>query len=120
MPPEDKSAVVATNPATARVTNPRFSNRTVDADVEAAGPALVVVAQTYYHNWHAEVDGRPVPLLRANVAFQAVQVPAGRHRIHFYYRDDAFQTGEVISFVAWAACLVCLVRPARKGPAQNF
>ena len=120
LPPEDKSAVVATNPTIARVTNPRFTNRTVDADVEADGPALVVVAQTYYHNWHAEVDGQPLPLLRANVAFQAVQVPAGKHRIHFYYRDGAFEMGKVISFVAWAACLVCLVRPPRKSAAQNF
>jgi hypothetical protein len=120
LPPESQLLVAITNPAIALVTNLRFGLRTVDVEVEASADSLVVVAQTWYHNWRAEVDGRPVPLLRANVAFQAVQVPAGKHRIHFYYRDGVFEIGKVISFVAWAACLVCLVRPARKGAAQNF
>jgi hypothetical protein len=120
LPAEDKSAVTVSNQTAAKILDSKFGNRTAEIDVEAAAPSLVVVAQTYYHNWHAEVDGQPVPLFRANVAFQAIQVPAGRHRVHFYYRDGAFEMGKVISFVAWAACLVCLVRPARKSAAQNF
>jgi hypothetical protein len=50
----------------------------VDIEAEAAEPSLVVVAQTYYHDWRADVDGQPTHLLRANHAFQAVQVPAAR------------------------------------------
>ena len=76
----------------------------MDIEVDAAETSLVVVAQTYYHNWRAEIDGQPATLLRANVAFQAVQVPAGKHRVHLFYRDAAFELGAMISLVALVVC----------------
>jgi uncharacterized membrane protein YfhO len=87
----------------------------VDVEVEAQEPSLVVVAQTYYHNWRAEVDGNPTPLLRANVAFQAVQIPAGRHAIHLFYRDRAFEIGAAISICAWVFCCGGLLLQFRFG-----
>jgi hypothetical protein len=113
--PEDFSFVTVTNQTPAKILNSKFGNQTVDIEVEAQEPSLVVVAQTYYHNWHATMDGQPTPLLRANVAFQAVQVPAGKHKIHLAYRDRAFEIGAAISIVAWLGSLTglfCL--PGRK------
>jgi hypothetical protein len=100
LPPVEKSAVTVSNQTTAKILNSSFGERTVDIEAEAAGPSLVVVAQTYYHNWRAEVDGRATSLLRANVTFQAVQIPAGRHTIHLFYRDRAFEIGAAISICA--------------------
>jgi hypothetical protein len=115
LPPELKSFVTVSNPTAARMLNSKFGTQTVDAEVEAAELSLVVVAQTYYHNWHAEIDGQPTPLLRANVAFQAVQVPSGRHKIHLFYQDRAFEIGAAISGIAWLGCLIGLFRlPCRK------
>ena len=73
-------------------------------------PSLVVLSQTWYHNWRACVDGHETPLLRANHAFLAVQVPAGRHQIRLAYEDRAFETGATVSIVAWLGCLICLFR----------
>jgi hypothetical protein len=108
LPPEAKLFVTATNPTTARVLNSKFETRSVDAEVEAAGPSLVVVAQTYYHNWRAYVDGQPTHLLRANYAFQAFQVPAGRHHVRLAYEDLAFQFGAAISICMAVNCFICL------------
>jgi len=110
LPPEAKSFVVVSNQTAAKILNPKFGTHTVDAEVQAAEPSLVVVAQTYYHNWRAYVDGQPALLLRANVAFQAVQVPAGKHKIHLVYRDDAFEIGVAISIAAWLGSLIGLFR----------
>jgi uncharacterized membrane protein YfhO len=77
----------------------------VDIVAEAAEPSLVVVAQSYYHNWGAEIDGQPAPLLRANVAFQAVQIPAGQHTIHLFYQDRAFMIGAAVSICMLINCL---------------
>jgi hypothetical protein len=115
LPPEAKSLVTVTNKTSARVSNSHFENQSVDADIEAAEPSLVVVSQTYYHDWHAYVDGHETPLLRANHAFQAIQVPAGRHQIRLIYKDRAFEIGSAVSIVAWLGCLICLLRlPGRK------
>ena len=118
LPPEEKPFVTVTNQTSAKILNSKFGNRTVDVEVEAAEPSLVVVAQTYYHNWRARLDGsngRQPLLLRANLAFQAVEIPAGRHQIHFYYQDRAFEIGAAVSIIAWLGCLICLFRsPGRK------
>jgi len=39
----------------------------------------------YYPGWIAEIDGKTSPILRADVLFRAVEVPAGRHRVVFRY-----------------------------------
>jgi uncharacterized membrane protein YfhO len=74
----------------------------------------VVVAQTFYHDWRASVDGQNVPLLRANHAFQAVEVPQGRHQIVLRYVDQAFELGAAISIVVWFGCLVGVFGFSRK------
>ena len=116
LPPEEKSLITVSNQTTAKILQSKFSSNTVDVDVEAAEPSLVVVAQTYYHNWRVEIDGLPMPLLRANVAFQALQVPAGTHQLHFFYQDRAFQIGAIVSGSVWLGSLAAflILRRARK------
>jgi hypothetical protein len=45
----------------------------------------VVLHDTYYPGWIAEMDGKPTPIRRADPFFQAVKVPAGTHRITFRF-----------------------------------
>jgi uncharacterized membrane protein YfhO len=63
------------------------------------------------------VDGQTVPLLRANHAFQAVAVPAGRHELVLRYRDRAFQLGAVLSLGTLAG--LALARRALARPASR-
>lgn len=114
LPLETKQFVTATRSSTVTILNSRFGMSTVDIEAEAADPALVVVAQTYYHNWQAEVDGRPTPLLRANLAFQAVPIPGGKHNVHLFYEDRAFAIGAAISGCMWVNCFLCLLLILRR------
>jgi uncharacterized membrane protein YfhO len=43
-------------------------------------------------------------LWRANYAFQAVQVPAGKHRIVLTYNDIALRVGLAISLLSILIC----------------
>jgi len=106
LPPEAKPFVTVTNQTAARVLKSKFGIQSADIEVLAEAPSLVVVAQTWYHDWRADVDGHPARLLRANHAFQAVEVPAGRHRVQLTYRDRAFEIGAVISLLALLACFI--------------
>jgi hypothetical protein len=56
---------------------------TYQLHVERAG--VFVVADTWFRGWSATVNGTLTPISRANVAFKAVRVPAGRVelRLHF-------------------------------------
>jgi hypothetical protein len=119
LPTEAKTLVVVTNQSAAKILSANFKNQSVDVEVEAAAPALVVVAQTFFHDWIVTVDGTPTTLFRANMAFQAVQVPAGAHRLHFFYRDRAFQIGATVTVPAWCICLASLFfRQRRHSPSD--
>ena len=114
LPPDEKPLVMVTDQADAKILSQHFGIKIVDFDIACSAPTLAVIAQTYFHNWQAEVDGRSVPLLRANVAFQSVQVPAGNHHIHLYYRDRAFEIGAAISVCMWINCLVAYLALRRR------
>ena len=58
----------------------------IRARVATEGPALLVVAESWYPNWHVYVDGEEKPLLRANYAFMGVWVEEGEHQVVFRYQ----------------------------------
>lgn len=60
-------------------------NRLV-VEVETNVPGLLVVTDPYYPGWEARRDGVAVPILRADLLFRAVEVPAGRSTVTFEYR----------------------------------
>lgn len=117
-PPATRPFITATNRTDAKITNPQFATQTVDFDIDAAAPALAVISQSYYHNWQAEVDRHAAPIWCADVAFQALQVPAGRHHVHVFYRDRAFEIGAAISVCMWVNCLVAWLAFWRRESAQ--
>ena len=90
--------------------NVAFKPHRIEADVAADKAALIVLSQTYYHLWQPWIDGKLGHLLRANVAFQALEVPAGKHHIRFEYRDRNFILGLVLSVLSVFACGVVWVR----------
>ncbi len=54
---------------------------------------LLFLSDTYYPGWKAAIDGQPVKVLRADLAFRAVPVPAGEHKIIMTYFPNSFKYG---------------------------
>ncbi|HEU4557465.1 MAG TPA: YfhO family protein [Longimicrobium sp.] len=76
---------------TARIT--RHEADRVDVTTEANGAALLVLADNYYKDWRATVDGRPAEIYRTNHTFRGVVVPAGRHQVAFTFEPAGLYTG---------------------------
>lgn len=70
----------------------------LEADLGEAG--YVVVVDAYDPGWRATVDGREAPVLKANLAFRAVPVPAGPHTVELVYRPRAVILGLLVSAAA--------------------
>jgi hypothetical protein len=94
---------------------PRFEVRPdrVSAQIEASAPAWLVMVDTFDPGWLASVDGVPAPLLRANVAFRAVRVAQGPHRVELVYRPRGVSVGLLVSGV-FAAALAGLAWASRR------
>jgi hypothetical protein len=90
--------------ADVKISAERYAAAEISATVEASAPSVVVAAQTFYHPWHAYLDGQRVELLRANEAFQAVAVPAGAHQLKLVYEDEKFRVGLMVSGSAGLLC----------------
>ena len=71
----------------------RYESDDVVAAVDARTRVLAVLNDTDYPGWRATVDGRAVPIVRANALFRGVEVEPGRHTIEFRYRPRSFEIG---------------------------
>jgi hypothetical protein len=67
-----------------------------DAAMDRAG--WVVLSDSAWKGWRAFIDGRRVPLARANAGFLAVFVPAGTHQVRVVYHPTSFVRGRAITF----------------------
>lgn len=65
-------------------------------------PGYLVFNETFAPGWHAWVDGKPSPILRAYGLFMAVPVEAGGHQVDFRYEPASFRLGLFLSFLALA------------------
>ena len=84
-------------------------------------PGYVVLVDTFDPGWKATVDGHAARVLRANVAFRAVPVTAGRHELVFLYRPASVFWGLGISMATLFSlgCAAVFWRAARPQSARG-
>lgn len=83
-----------------------YRSQEVIIHASLANDGILVLNDTDYPGWNAEVDGRPVQSLNANYMFRAVLLPAGSHVVRFAYRPRSFYMGLVIALVTLAILAV--------------
>lgn len=86
-------------------------------DVELSTPGHAVLVDAFDPGWRATVDGVDARVLRANVAFRAVAVGAGRHAVELVYRPRPLLWGLAITGASLLAA-VALAASARGGAAR--
>lgn len=75
---------------------------------EAAVPSILVVRNAWDDGWSATLDGRAVPVLRADAFLQGIAIPAGSHDVRLTYREPAIGRGLALSALVWLGFLVAL------------
>ncbi|MDR1346073.1 MAG: hypothetical protein LBK03_05165 [Bacteroidales bacterium] len=68
---------------------------------------LAVFSEVYYKTWSAYIDGKQVPILRANYILRALPVPAGDHEIEFKCVDNLMIKSAKVSL--WSSILIIFV-----------
>jgi hypothetical protein len=122
---EREPAVTPVAGDSAEVQVTKYTTREVVLAVELDRPGLVVLADAYYKDWRATVDGAPAELLRANHVMRAVAVPAGRHEIVMRYDTSLLRKSATVSIGAFVLTALAIVgslvarrRGARLGETQ--
>ena len=85
----------------------------VELEIDAKAPCYAFLADTFDPGWSASLDNRPAAIRPAQIAFRAVFVKEGKHKLVFTYKPAGFDLGLTLSSIGGALCLLCLVVPIR-------
>src|SRR5207302_309299 len=88
------------SPARATVTAWEPGRMTIALDPAPPQPSYVLVAENWYPDWRATVDGASARVIRGDYALITVPVPAGAKRVELTFRSPAYQTGKMISLAS--------------------
>jgi hypothetical protein len=122
--PDDASRAPITRLADAGVDRIDYGWNRVDLTARASTRSLLLLNDVFYPGWRATVDGREVPILRANRLFRAVPLPnAGTHKVTFEYRPWQAPAGLAVTAltgVIMAVLALIAWRWRRRGDAYSF
>jgi hypothetical protein len=88
-------------------------------EVDSPDGGVVLIRTPWERGWHAEVDGEPAELLRADYLLQGVAVPAGHHVVELRYDDPATRYGLAGSAAAGAALSIAVAIAYRRRRPQG-
>ncbi len=69
--------------------------------------SLAVFSENWYpHGWTAKIDGKQVPILKANYALRALVIPKGKHKIVFEFTPGIVKKSAKISLISYILFIV--------------
>jgi hypothetical protein len=113
--PEGKPAPLLQTPGRAGACKlESYDNRRLVVLCSGEESGVVVFVEQYGRGWHASIDGKVAPILRANLIMRALPLGPGTHRIVLDYRTPGLLAGMVISGSCVLVLLVLLGLGARR------
>jgi hypothetical protein len=98
---EDPKITIEPPHSAASVEIVKYGIHAIDLKVTTAGSNLLFLSETYYPvGWKAFVDGKEIPIYRANYLFRAVVVPPGIHTVEMKFEPRGFFVGKNLSLAA--------------------
>jgi hypothetical protein len=104
MAPESGASQNPETAGTASIVEEDARHITIEAEATRGG--YLVLADTFYPGWSAEVDGTVTPIYRANLSIRAVPLNPGRHRVRFEYEMPGLVRGAQTSLLGVSLLLV--------------
>jgi hypothetical protein len=96
-----------------------YQNEKVTVEAEAKEDGWLLLLDSYYPGWKAEVDGHPVEIFRADGFFRALKIPAGEHKIVFKYSPAIFMKSVWVSGVGLLMWLGLIVSTWSRGKKEE-
>ena len=87
----------------------------IAVDVESEGGGFLVLSEAYYPGWRASLDGRDVPMMRADMSLQGLPVPPGAHTVVFTLVPQSLRLGAAATVLTGVILLAAVLRTRAKG-----
>jgi len=77
----------------------------------AAAATYLVVGENWYPDWHATVDGKLVPVHRADYTMLSVVLPPGAREVQLWFSSAAYVRGKIVTALALLITLALFGAP---------
>ena len=98
-------------PGSAKITD--YQNNRVVVEARCHASCLLVLTDLFYPGWVARVADTVLPIIKTDVAFRGVSLPAGKHQVEFSYRPFSFRAGAWLFGIGIIGLLIGLWRDRR-------
>lgn len=96
------------------------SSNSISLLIKTINDGWVVMADVWFPGWKANLDEKPVEILRADYLFRAVRIPQGEHILELVYQPTWFYIGAVLSCTGWLIFLILIISRIRKTDNLNL
>ncbi len=87
----------------------KYTDREIVISTDFNSDGYLVLSNTYYPGWQAEIDNQQAEILQANFIFQAVKIPAGQSTVTFSYQPKYYYWGKIISIITFIGLVIFLI-----------
>jgi len=101
----------APSPSHATLTHWAPGRMSISLEPAPPAPGYVLVAENWYKDWRATVDGAPAAVYRGDRTLITVPVPAGARRVDLVFVADDYRTGRTATLGSLLVLAVGLVAP---------
>ncbi len=109
--PAPISAMPAPSASHATVTAWEPGRMSITLDPSPDSASYLVVAENWYPDWHATVDGVPVTTVRGDWALLTVPIPAHARKVELWFHSPGYAVGRGVSVASVGVTLVLLLIP---------
>jgi hypothetical protein len=82
--------------------------------IRSRGSGMLVLSDTWYPGWHAQVDGHDAKIERVDYLLRGVRVGPGAHTVEMTYRPLSFRIGWIVSLLTALALALAVIRARRR------
>ena len=109
--PAPMTSIPEPSASKARVTAWTAGKMTVVIEPPPKDPSYLLIAENWYLDWRATVDGKPGQVLRGDHSLLTIPVGAGAKTVELNYYSRAFARGKMIGLVALLVVLAGFIVP---------
>lgn len=85
-----------------------YNPNVLSLEYQGSQDGYLYFSDCYDTYWNAFIDGKGTDVYKANIAFKAIKIPYGRHKVDFIYSPVYFKISLWFYYLAFGICFVYL------------